>query len=1032
MFQKHGTGKGRILLNRNFRKTIAMLLACTYITAQSAVFANETNKEDNNTYGALTENVYSAEYELSDGLTYKRTIGYHDTYGLQREYVLEYEPGSETKMTFAAGEYLYSRNTIRNMAAYELPEENYIAGINADFFNMSTGVPASAFIRDSELYTSDRDSYCLAEREDGIFFIDKPQIWLTLTDENGTEYNILDLNKEFTVYGLYLYNDRYSTNTHINSSNTSVVLYPYEDRLRGEELVEKLIEEDMADDTLLEMIDEYSIIDPYSQSGEELKQEIIDYVGTLTEYEKIGEYYYLITDVFPSIGETQKLVAASVNSNAGNEEIPENSYVLSADNSSYGYILMQFAPGNVFELKIDGNEKFYDVVNAIGTGAVIVSESQVIDDRTFSHYLSNQPRSAVGIKEDGSLVFFAVDGRQTGFSSGMKLLDLAQRMKELGCVYAANFDGGGSTAVNASLPGFDLADTVNSPSDKSERKVSNAVIFTNSLEKDGIAAQAYAYSDYYLTLNDYHISLGEIIPADANGFSAEWSTDADETTASENNENNSEDTQVSGQAQGNENNPQQETDPDSGVQDEKTQTVESQVTDENNTAELSEEKSGTEEPDGEKADEETEETEIKDEEKLPENLSLYTKDGKGFVADGELYPAGFTGNIEVYASLDGGVTENIAANVVSIENPDKVVISTEKTVIAPFESAELSVAAFYRNLNVSSGIESYEWTVSLVEPEEENASDSPENGEEQQQDQPASQEGLTEPEDIQPDETENTEEAQEPEISAGIIENGIFTPSLAGVDVEIKAARGDVEGVLKLTVDSYPFVDMAGHWAVKEIYSLAKQGIVKGEYGPDGEAYYLPQRNFSRYEFCVMLARMTNIGEDLPVPEYPGTENTEQNQEQEQASADNSVPENNAEQESTDDEYVTLDFADADNIPEWAYEAVFRLYATGILQEIMRTDENGNTYFAGSEYITRAEVADVIGRICDPAPDDYVMPEYMDIDEQSRYDYSLRNTLYAGIFNGYEDMSLRLRNNLTRAEAAAVFVRLADYLEGLD
>ena len=43
----------------------------------------------------------------------------------------------------------------------------------------------------------------------------------------------------------------------------------------------------MADDTLLEMIDEYSIIDPYSQSGEELKQEIIDYVGTLTEYEKI-------------------------------------------------------------------------------------------------------------------------------------------------------------------------------------------------------------------------------------------------------------------------------------------------------------------------------------------------------------------------------------------------------------------------------------------------------------------------------------------------------------------------------------------------------------------------------------------------------------------------------------------------------------------------------------------------------------------------------------------------------------------------
>ena len=70
--------------------------------------------------------------------------------------------------------------------------------------------------------------------------------------------------------------------------------------------------------------------------------------------------------------------------------------------------------------------------------------------------------------------------------------------------------------------------------------------------------------------------------------------------------------------------------------------------------------------------------------------------------------------------------------------------------------------------------------------------------------------------------------------------------------------------------------------------------------------------------------------------------------------------------------------------------------------------------------------------ICFVDGDDYVMPEYIDIDEQSRYDYSLRNTLYAGIFNGYEDMSLRLQNNLTRAEAAAVFVRLAGYLEGLD
>jgi Phosphodiester glycosidase len=58
------------------------------------------------------------------------------------------------------------------------------------------------------------------------------------------------------------------------------------------------------------------------------------------------------------------------------------------------------------------------------------------------------PRTAVGIKEDGkTLVFVVVDGRQSKRSIGISLPDLAEYMKELGCVQALNVDGGGSSTM---------------------------------------------------------------------------------------------------------------------------------------------------------------------------------------------------------------------------------------------------------------------------------------------------------------------------------------------------------------------------------------------------------------------------------------------------------------------------------------------------------------------------------------------------------------------------------------------------------
>ncbi len=55
-------------------------------------------------------------------------------------------------------------------------------------------------------------------------------------------------------------------------------------------------------------------------------------------------------------------------------------------------------------------------------------------------------RTCVGILPDGKVILFVCDGRIKS-SAGVNLLQLARIMKGLGCTYAVNMDGGGSTAM---------------------------------------------------------------------------------------------------------------------------------------------------------------------------------------------------------------------------------------------------------------------------------------------------------------------------------------------------------------------------------------------------------------------------------------------------------------------------------------------------------------------------------------------------------------------------------------------------------
>ncbi|MBQ2446376.1 MAG: phosphodiester glycosidase family protein, partial [Oscillospiraceae bacterium] len=82
------------------------------------------------------------------------------------------------------------------------------------------------------------------------------------------------------------------------------------------------------------------------------------------------------------------------------------------------------------------------------------------------------PRTAIGLKADGTLVIYAVDGRQEPYSAGMTLQETADLMYAAGCVSAINLDGGGSTTFATRYNNGASPLTIrNSPSDNTGERV---------------------------------------------------------------------------------------------------------------------------------------------------------------------------------------------------------------------------------------------------------------------------------------------------------------------------------------------------------------------------------------------------------------------------------------------------------------------------------------------------------------------------------------------------------------------------------
>src|SRR4029453_10821725 len=133
---------------------------------------------------------------------------------------------------------------------------------------------------------------------------------------------------------------------------------------------------------------------------------------------------------------------------AGGTPIPPDGAVLVGRGVSAGRLASEAPVGEQVTVRLILRPQWDVVVDAGGGGPLIVKDGRPVF-RALEQFTSNQlslrqPRTAVGQRADGRIVFAATDGRPPGYSTGMTNFELAQTMVRLGAVTASALDAGGS------------------------------------------------------------------------------------------------------------------------------------------------------------------------------------------------------------------------------------------------------------------------------------------------------------------------------------------------------------------------------------------------------------------------------------------------------------------------------------------------------------------------------------------------------------------------------------------------------------
>ena len=429
-------------MKTRIRRITSLLLSFSLLGALTLpAAASEALGEDM----SAKDTVIHQETQLSTNVFW--STAYSD---LRTENLITYTPNKTVTPIVTYGDVLTDRSSVAAMAG-TLETEGYrvVAGINGDFYNVSTGLPIGLVVTEGVLRSSDAGYYAIGFRADGTAVLGKPGVKVSadlgyaVDDGSGSSTELIRsvaaVNKARTNSGLFLYtydfNAKHTTGTTETGVNAVCTIE------RGELSIGSTV------------------------------TARVDRVEETT-----------VTAIQPD----QIVLSANANADA-----------------YYTNALRNMPVGSEVTFTVTANSGWEDVDYAVGALYCLAQDGIV----TTGLAAGANPRTAVGQKADGTLVFYTIDGRKTGHSIGASLTQIGKRLLELGCETVLCLDGGGSTNLAVTTPDSTTASIINRPSE-SNRKVTNQVFLVASDRASGDLDHFYihAASDYVLAGSSVYVT----------------------------------------------------------------------------------------------------------------------------------------------------------------------------------------------------------------------------------------------------------------------------------------------------------------------------------------------------------------------------------------------------------------------------------------------------------------------------------------------------------------------------------------------
>lgn len=127
---------------------------------------------------------------------------------------------------------------------------------------------------------------------------------------------------------------------------------------------------------------------------------------------------------------------------------------------------------------------------AVGGESFLLVENGEVSSESSDYGNIDYSRTAVGIREDGSVLLFTTYGFRNPISCGRNYHEMAQMFQREGCVTALALDGGGSATYCARPAGTDTLQVRNTPSDGQQREVSSTILVVSNAEPTGVFDKA--------------------------------------------------------------------------------------------------------------------------------------------------------------------------------------------------------------------------------------------------------------------------------------------------------------------------------------------------------------------------------------------------------------------------------------------------------------------------------------------------------------------------------------------------------------